>query len=119
MGVAGILTEIFKLQTTLDQETQEQLETRRTLESKKLNNVALTEEEKQLLTVLNDTLSNLGFSRFNRDPLYQKFQAAFEEDIKGKKTGDIDFKPLTPEEESQQKARIEKILQEVLRKEGI
>ncbi|MDD5277972.1 MAG: AAA family ATPase [Methylovulum sp.] len=116
MGVAGILTEIFKLQTTLDIKTQEQLDKRRTLESKKFNKIALSEEEESLLKELNESLDNLGFSRFNRDPLYQKFQAAFEKEIT---TSKDDYKPLTLEEEIKQKAHIEKVLKEVLKQEGI
>jgi len=116
MGVAGILTEIFKLQTTLDIKTQEQLDKRRTLESKKFNKIALSEPEDSLLKELNESLDNLGFSRFNRDPLYQKFQAAFEKELITKKS---DYNPLTPEEESKQNAYIEKLLKDILNQEGI
>lgn len=116
MGVAGILTEIFKLQTTLDLETQEQLDQRRTLESKKFNNVILTDEEEALLVTLNKSLDNLGFSRFNRDPLYQKFQAAFENEITTIKDN---YKPLTLEQERKQKEHIEKVLKDILKQEGI
>ncbi|TKC10692.1 hypothetical protein FA048_10990 [Pedobacter polaris] len=116
MGVAGILTEIFKLRTTLDQKTQQQLDLRRTLESKLVNKIPLTEDESLKLEQLNESLDNLGFSRFNRDPLYQKFQAAFEKELTEKQ---IDFKPLTQEEEDKQKKHIEKVLKEILKKDGI
>ncbi|SDF73857.1 AAA ATPase domain-containing protein [Mucilaginibacter pineti] len=116
MGVAGILTEIFKLQTTLDVLTQEQLDERRSLESKKLNEIDLTDEEKNRLTQLNASLDNLGFSRFNRDPLYQKFQAAFEKELKDPKQN---YAPLPPEEEKQQRQHIEKLLKQILDDEGI
>jgi ABC-type cobalamin/Fe3+-siderophores transport system ATPase subunit len=116
MGVAGILTEIFKLKTTLDIETQEQLEERRTLESKKLNGLSLSQIQEERLLELNKLLDNLGFSRFNRDPLYQKFQAAFEKEMVVKNEN---YRPITPEEEALQKEHIERVLHEILKNEGI
>ncbi len=116
MGVAGILTEIFKLRTTLDNTTQEQLERRRTLESKRFNKLELSNEEQKELEDLNHTLDNLGFSRFTRDPLYQKFQAAFDKEMKAKPSND---KPLSADEEKSQKEKIDEILKKILSKESI
>ncbi|WP_294187670.1 AAA family ATPase [uncultured Sphingobacterium sp.] len=116
MGVAGILTEIFRLKTTLDQKTQKQVDRRRNLESKKFNQNNLTEKEERQLKELNESLDNLGFSRFNRDPLYQKFQAEFEKQLGNKP---LNYEPLTEEEEKVQNNNIEQILKKLLEEKGI
>lgn len=124
MGAAGILTEIFGLETTLDKKTQEQLERRRHIESMLYNlkvlNHPLPEDEtisdlESELNILNKILDNLGFSRVTRDPLYQKFQAKFDEEISYRKSN---YMPLTEEQRNQQNELIEKILKELLDEEG-
>lgn len=116
MGVAGILTEIFNLPTTLDKKTKDQLQRRRQLESMQYNKINLSVESQKELEQLNEQLDNLGFSRTTRDPLYQKFQARFDAELNYKKTKDI---PLTKQEADEQNIIIEKILKEMLDEEGL
>lgn len=125
MGSAGILTEIFGLETTLDRKTHEQLERRRHIESMLYNlekfsykipsNEDLESLKKELVT-LNKDLDNLGFSRVTRDPLYQKFQAKFDKEMNYKKS---QLKPLTTEEQMERDALMEKILKELFEEEGL
>lgn len=70
MGVAGLLTsDIFGLGTTLDLETQMDLDRKRQLQYKKDK----TDADMAELEKLENKLQNLGFSRTTRDPLYDKF----------------------------------------------
>lgn len=70
MGVAGLLTsDLFDLPSTLDPETQNQLNRKRQLMYKK-NKTNMEEQELQQLEML---LERMGFSRTTRDPLYDKF----------------------------------------------
>lgn len=124
MGAAGILTEIFELETTLDRETQLQLERRRHIESMLFNlqkngiQLPQTENEEMLkseLAKLNSILDNLGFSRVTRDPLYQRFQAKFDYAMNYRKAK---LEPLSDEEKERQEKLMEKILNELLDEEG-
>lgn len=73
LGVAGILTsELFGLATTLDEETQNDLHKKRLLQLK-LKEETISSDEKETLMLLESKLEALGFSRYQRDPLYQKF----------------------------------------------
>lgn len=125
MGVAGVLTEIFGLETTLDKETQEQLERRRHIESMIYNletkELPLPASEnindiKAELQLLNKKLENLGFSRVVRDPLYQKFQARFDAEMNYRKSS---HEPLSAEQKQAQDKLIDKILKELLDEEGL
>ncbi|MXY51858.1 MAG: AAA family ATPase [Gammaproteobacteria bacterium] len=70
MGVGGILTsDLFGLRTTLDEDTQSQVERQRELALKP----ELEAEEESELRQLTDALTRLGFSTAGRDPLYQRF----------------------------------------------
>ena len=69
MGVAGLLTQMFDLPTTLDLETQRQLDRKRQLTYK----VNRTTDEDIELKRLTKELEQLGFSHSVRDPLYEKF----------------------------------------------
>lgn len=70
MGVAGLLTsEVFGLSTTLDSETQRKLDKKRVLALKPKRTVKDNTELRKLA----DELSELGFARTTRDPLYDKF----------------------------------------------
>ena len=75
LGFTSTLTEIFGLPTTLDPETQKQIDER--------NQLARIEErsEKQerLLIELNDKLDRLGFMHESRDPLYDDFLKAVQD----------------------------------------
>jgi len=74
MGVAAILTsDLFRLRTTLDRETQERLDRRRVLAHKDVRN----DEEELELNGLHRELDQLGFARTTRDPLYALFLEAW------------------------------------------
>ena len=70
MGVAAILTsDLFRLRTTLDAETQERLDRRRIL----MQNDDRSGVEEVELEELHRELNRRGFSRSIRDPLYRLF----------------------------------------------
>ena len=74
MGFAAILTsDLFRLRTTLDVNTQERLDRQRILTMKDNRN----EEEEKELDALQQALAGLGFSRTIRDPLYELFIEAW------------------------------------------
>jgi predicted ATPase len=71
MGVQAILTsDLFRLRTTLDAETQRDLDRQRFLSFKKDE---LSEEEDKELRDVSERLYRLGFTHAQRDPLYQLF----------------------------------------------
>lgn len=76
LGVAGILTsELFKMPTTLDSETQKKLDERNLLLAKQQQK-KLSEQEKLRLNEIFSDLKDLGITQTYRDPIYQKFLAA-------------------------------------------
>lgn len=109
LGVAGILTsEFFGLPSILDKETMEDLEEKRRLQLLFKDN-KLDEQQKARLIDLEEKLEKYGFTKYQRDPLYQKFIFAFmqrEELIKA--TIDIEDK------EKQNKIMVD-ILDEILK----
>lgn len=125
MGVAGILTEIFDIPSTLDIATNDQLERRRHIESMiynlEKNSIPLPNEEnlrdiRTELETLNKELDNLGISRITRDPMFQEFQAHFDNAINYKKSLQ---RPLTIEEQIERDTLMEKIMKELIEKQGI
>jgi hypothetical protein len=72
MGFTATLTEIFGLPTSLDPETQRQVDERNTLA--RIDN--RTEEQEKQLIAINDKLNRLGFMFEDREPLYQDFLRA-------------------------------------------
>lgn len=75
MGVAAILTsDLFRLQTTLDLQTQRQLDQQRILAD-----AVPTPEVRAELAELEQQLRGKGFTRTIRDPLYEKFIRAWNE----------------------------------------
>lgn len=77
LGVAGILTsELFGLPTILDEETMKELEEKRRLQVL-FKEDKLSEEQKKKLIDLEDKLEKYGFSKYQRDPVYQKFIFAY------------------------------------------
>lgn len=73
MGVAAILTsDLFRLRTTLDKETQEDLDRQRVLSMSDMN-----PEIRRELAELNRKLNSKGFSHTLRDPLYELFLKAW------------------------------------------
>jgi len=111
LGIAGILTsELFGLPTTLDAETQEKLNEKNRLTVKQATG-ELTKSETEQLRNLSNELTELGFSRTFRDPLYQRFIIALSQ------REDFKFKNYSDEElERQNKVALE-VLEELL-KEG-
>jgi hypothetical protein len=94
----------------LDRNTYEKLQIKRELEAqsqqKKLDN-----EKKKELEKLNEELEQLGFSRTEGDPLYQKFlnAIALRDEFK---------KPLLSKQElEEQNSIVNSVLDEILRKE--
>ncbi|UVT18557.1 MAG: AAA family ATPase [Nitrospira sp.] len=73
MGFTATLTEIFGLSSSLDQETQREVDER--------NNLARlaqrSEEQEKKLIEMNDKLNRLGFMFEDREPLYQDFLRAW------------------------------------------
>ena len=110
LGVAGILmSEFYDLPSQLDIETQEVMEERTRLLAK---GDQRTQEETEMMRELTNEISQLGFTKIFRDPLYTQFVQAMakrEEFIKPKLTQkDIDAQELIAAE----------ILESILKKEG-
>ncbi|PSJ55943.1 AAA family ATPase [Pseudaminobacter soli (ex Li et al. 2025)] len=72
LGFTSTLTEIFGLPTTLDPETQKQIDERNTLARIEER----SEKQERMLIELNDKLDRLGFLHESRDPLYDDFLKA-------------------------------------------
>ncbi len=112
MGVAAILTsDLFRLRTTLDADTQERLDRRRVLMQKDDRNDA----EEVELEGLHKELDRVGFSRTIRDPLYKLFLEAWtrEEDPLWRK-----HIQLTPEQQ-RDRVRLARQIVERLRNEMV
>lgn len=109
MGVAGLLTsELFNLPTTLDKETQKQLDRQRQLLYKKNR----TNEEDVELKELNSYLEPLGFTRTTRDPLYDKYiEKLFSR-------SEFQEKEITDEEREKMQQLTDEILDEILNEEN-
>ena len=105
MGVAAILTsDLFRLRTTLDAETQERLDRKRILMQKG----DLSDEDEKELESLHGKLERLGFSRSIRDPLYGLFLEAWtrEEDPVWRRQVQ-----LTPEQQQDRKRLASQIVE--------
>lgn len=112
LGVDGLLTsELFGLQSTLDTVTLRKLERKREL----IASTELTDDDRKELHDLNIELSQLGFSRSFRDPLYQSFVDAIASSPDFPKLTQV---VLTPEEkEAQHRAAIE-VIQSIRRRQA-
>ncbi|WP_411029344.1 AAA family ATPase [Spongiimicrobium sp. 3-5] len=112
LGVAGILTsEFFNLPSTLDEDTQNELNEYRSLEVKEKQG-DLSEEEKSLLVKYTKYFDQLGFNKYTRDPLYAKFI---------EKTATLsEFKsiPRTKEEKQKQDDLTISILEDLLKEDS-
>lgn len=76
MGVAAILTsDLFRLRSTLDPETQARLDRQRILSMQ----AELSPEDEEELREIKAELKNLGFAQTIRDPLYELFVKAWTE----------------------------------------
>lgn len=107
LGVAGILTDVMGLPTTLDPETQRALDTKHRLTAKQQQRDLTSDERKDLNEAL-QKLEGLGFTRTFRDPLYQKFVTAWHQQERFQKLF------LTPEEVEEQNELALSLLNEVI-----
>ena len=113
MGVAAILTsDLFRLRTTLDADTQARLDRQRVLTMKDGRN----EEEERELHELQKALDGRGFSRTTRDPLYQLFVEAWT------RQGDPSWRKqvqLTPEQRQDRMRLAARIVSDLREKQGL
>ena len=108
MGVAGMLTsELFDLPSTLDPETQEEMDRKRQLQFKEDK----TPEEIAELERLEREFENYGIGRTTRDPLYDKFI----ERVYSRK--EFQNKPILDEERKEMTSLMDEILAEILEEE--
>lgn len=104
-GVAGVLTEMFGLSTSLDLETQKKLDERNEL----LASEDRSSEEEQRLRDLTEELEDLGFSTTFRDALYERFVKALNRHPEYLPPSDT-----SPRERKEQQKLAEQVLEEVL-----
>jgi predicted ATPase len=113
MGVAAILTsDLFRLRTTLDVETQQDLDRERLLVMKS----ELTPEEHVELSQIKERLRGRGFPSTIRDPLYELFVKAWtekEDPIRA------DAVQLTAEQRQQRAALADEIVTQLRREQGM
>ena len=110
LGVAGILmSEFYDLPSQLDIETQEIMEERTRLLAKEETR---TPEETERMRELTDEISNLGFTKIFRDPLYTQFVQAMT------KRKEFTKPKLTQKDIDAQEEIAAEILENILRKEG-
>ncbi|MFA6444196.1 MAG: AAA family ATPase [Sterolibacterium sp.] len=109
MGVAAILTsDLFRLRSTLDSETQTALDRQRILAMKDV----LTPEEEGELRELKMRLRPLGFDQTIRDPLYEQFVKAWTEQQDPAWARSVQLTPEQLQERARLAAKIVKQLQE-------
>lgn len=112
MGVAGLLkSDLFGLTSTLDKRTLDDLQRRNELLGKQAA-VGLTEIESNELETLRSYLEQLGFSREQRDPMYQLFVQKMYE-VRSQPLEQL----LTPEQLKQQEALAAEIVKKLVVKE--
>jgi len=112
MGVAGLLkSEMFGLQSTLDGPTLRKLQERNELLAKKAKE-GLSALEESRLERLRAHLDDLGFSRENRDPLYQIFIQKMHE-ARARPLDEL----LTPEELAAREQLASEVVAELVKKE--
>lgn len=106
-GVAGVLTEMFGLPSTLDPETQELLSERNQLFAKEER----TEEEERRMEELSSKLARMGFTESYRAPLYERFIKALV------RRPEFKDRPLNPEDRRKQNKIANEVLDEILSSE--
>lgn len=108
MGFTSTLTEIFGLPTTLDPETQKQIDDRNALARLEKR----SEEQERLLIEMNDKLNRLGFMHESRDPLYDDFLKAVH-DFKY-----ADKPPMTPEQIEKRRLAMQMLIKSLSAPQG-
>jgi len=112
MGVAAILTsDLFRLRSTLDPKTQDELDRQRVLAMKD----ALTQEEEAELRDIKARLRDLGFDQTIRDPLYGQFVKAWTEQQDPAWNNAVQLTPAQLEDRAKLAA---KIVQQLRQTEG-
>ena len=112
LGVAGILTsELFGLPTTLDKETQLELNEKRYLQGKLIRNESLTNEEEEKYKTLKKKLEKLGFYDQSDDAWYSKYLAEISKNELFLKAEFTEEEKNTLEEESR------RVMEEILKEE--
>jgi predicted ATPase len=109
MGVAAILTsDLFRLRSTLDPKTQDELDRQRVLAMKE----ALTPEEEAELREIKARLRDLGFDQTIRDPLYGQFVKAWTEQQDPAWSKAVQLTPQQLEDRAKLAAKIVQTLRE-------
>jgi len=108
LGFTATLTEIFGLPTTLDVETQRQIDDRNTLARLEYR----SEAQEKMLIELNDKLNRLGFMNESREPLYQDFLQAWQ-DVRY-----ADRPPLNPEQVEARRAAMQILIKSLTQEPG-
>lgn len=107
MGIAGLLTsDIYGLRSQLDPITLNLLDRKRELSIKD----RLSEDEAKELDLLNQTLSELDFTKVVRDPLYEPFVKAMSVIEKQRK---LRASVLTPEQQEFRRRLVASIIQKL------
>lgn len=106
LGIAGVLTDIFGMPSTLDEPTQKLIDDRNMLARLKEPTLA----QAQQLEIINDELQKLGFMYEERDELYRNFL---------RKLDDVelaDSEPLNPEQVAQRDETTRELVEKLLKK---
>jgi hypothetical protein len=106
MGFTATLTEIFGLPSSLDPETQRQVDERNSLARLEQRSEA---QEKHLIEI-NDKLGRLGFMFEDREPLYQDFLRAWQ-DVKY-----ADRPPMSPVQIERRHNAMKVLINDLLKK---
>jgi ABC-type multidrug transport system ATPase subunit len=106
MGFTATLTEIFGLPTSLDSETQRQVDDRNALARVDHR----TEEQEKQLIEINEKLNRLGFMFEDREPLYQDFLRAWH-DVRY-----ADRPSLSPGQIEKRHAAMKELIKDLLKK---
>jgi ABC-type multidrug transport system ATPase subunit len=104
MGFTATLTEVFGLPSSLDLETQRNVDERNVLAQIEKRTA---EQEKQLIAI-NDKLNRLGFMFEDREPLYQDFLRAWQ-DVRY-----ADRPPLSPEKIEKRHAAMSELIKALM-----
>jgi len=108
MGFTATLTEIFGLPTSLDPETQRDVDNRNILA--RIDD--RTEEQEKRLIEINDKLSRLGFMFEDREPLYQDFLRAMHDVRYASRP------PLSPAQIQMRHVAMQELIQSLARKKN-
>lgn len=106
LGIAGVLTDIFGMPSTLDHPTQELIDSRNRL----ARLAELDEAQTRALDAINEHLRELGFMYEERDELYRQFL---------RKMDDVelaDEKPRTPEQLRRRDEATRLVIEQLLQK---